>query len=257
MSTKEPNGSAVHFGFSTSIWLASMCPSHHSYCLCVIPMFSYHVVDYAPYQPDRWAREGLHAPGSDPLRWQVECPNTNAPIVVVDTTQLPQLAQARGAASSLPPKALCNVAPYRPPTTVRAGGGYVTPTNPPTPIPTICAIYRRGAWDLPKGKQDPGESIEACALREVREEVGIRDVALRAPLGITSHGYATGQQYAVKTTHWFLMRTPARRFEPEAAEGIRRATWARWPTLHAHIGYASLRRHMETVASRVAHLYTA
>jgi 8-oxo-dGTP pyrophosphatase MutT (NUDIX family) len=220
-------------------------------------MLAYHVVDYVPYQPDVWAREGLYATGADPLRWQVQPPTTNAPVVVVDTTRLPTRACAQGAASSLPPEALCNVAPYRPPVAMRAAGGYVVPAHPPTPVPTVCAIYRRGAWDLPKGKQDAGESVVECALREVREEIGIKEITLHAPLGITSHGYATAQQYAVKTTHWFLMRTPACTFAPQAAEGIRRATWARWPVLHAHIGYASLRRHMETVAPRIAHLYTA
>jgi 8-oxo-dGTP diphosphatase len=31
-----------------------------------------------------------------------------------------------------------------------------------------------GDWVLPKGKQEPGESLEATAVREVEEEVGVR-----------------------------------------------------------------------------------
>ena len=37
-------------------------------------------------------------------------------------------------------------------------------------------------WSLPKGKPDPGESGESCALREVEEETGIR-CELGAELG--------------------------------------------------------------------------
>ena len=218
-------------------------------------MLTYHVVDYAPYAPDAWARQGLHAPAEEPLRWQVEQPQTNAPVVVVDTGALDADARARGAARALPPNALCNLAPYRAPVAQRAAGGYVVPAHPTGTVPVVCAIYRRGVWDLPKGKQDPGETIVDCARREVREEVGIDRVAVQAPLGITSHGYATAKGYVVKTTHWFMMRTPAQTFAPQRAEGIRRAVWARWPVLHAHIGYASLHQHMRAVAPRVAHLY--
>ena len=33
--------------------------------------------------------------------------------------------------------------------------------------------FRRGAWDMPKGHQETGESLEECALREVAEETGL------------------------------------------------------------------------------------
>ena len=38
--------------------------------------------------------------------------------------------------------------------------------------------YAAGHWDLAKGKREPGESDVQAALREVREETGISDVAL-------------------------------------------------------------------------------
>jgi 8-oxo-dGTP diphosphatase len=40
----------------------------------------------------------------------------------------------------------------------------------------VALVHRPGRndWSLPKGKLDPGESFEECALREVLEETGFR-----------------------------------------------------------------------------------
>ena len=223
--------------------------------LSLFVMLAYHTVDYAPYNPEQWAAEGLRDSNGTLLRWHPTLPNTNAPVVVVDTRVLSSEAQARGRAASLPPEALCNVDPYRQPTAIRAAGGYVVPASPRVGVPVVLAIHRLGVWDLPKGKQDPGESLKACAEREVREEVGIETVHTQAPLGITSHGYETYKRYVVKTTHWFLMKTPATTFTPQVDEQIARVAWARWPVLLRHIGYESLRTHMKAITARVEHLH--
>ena len=40
-----------------------------------------------------------------------------------------------------------------------------------------------GAWAIPKGQVEPGETLEACARREFEEELGVRPEGPLLPLG--------------------------------------------------------------------------
>ena len=42
----------------------------------------------------------------------------------------------------------------------------------------LLMIFRRGKWDLPKGKIDQGETPPQAAIREVKEETGLSMVEL-------------------------------------------------------------------------------
>jgi predicted NUDIX family NTP pyrophosphohydrolase len=56
---------------------------------------------------------------------------------------------------------------------------------------------RRAPWSIPKGLPDAGESLESCALRETREETGVRCRILDV-LGESCY------QKSRKTVHAFL-----------------------------------------------------
>lgn len=87
-------------------------------------------------------------------------------------------------------------------------------------------MYRRGVWDLPKGKLDPGETIEHCAIREVMEETGIEGVILEGPLLITYHTYDESGKHILKETHWFRMAAPAPgELTPQLEEQITELRW--------------------------------
>lgn len=74
---------------------------------------------------------------------------------------------------------------------------------------------RRGAWRLPKGRLEPGESDEAAAIREVGEETG-RLVEIVAPLGVRRHLTRTDAgESAPKRTRFYLMRDRGVAREPD------------------------------------------
>lgn len=87
-------------------------------------------------------------------------------------------------------------------------------------------IYRRGSWDLPKGKIDPGETPEQAAVREVQEETGLKEVLLGPFLQMTYHTYRDKKIGRVlKPTYWYRMTTEEERLKPQAEEDIEVAEW--------------------------------
>lgn len=90
-------------------------------------------------------------------------------------------------------------------------------------------IFRRGHWDLPKGKLDAGETIEACALREVEEETGAQPLQIQYKIGTTTHHYFDTylQQPVEKITYWYAMLcTGSPILTPQTEEDITQIIWA-------------------------------
>ena len=166
-------------------------------------------------------------------------------VLVLDERQLAVRAEH---VARVPREAVLNVDPdgdFWKPALVEAGGGYVVRRG--AGGVELLLIFRRGAWDLPKGKLDPDESVEQAAHREVCEEVGIKKkkLTVTADLGETVHGYvwARREVYAVKTTRWFAMTTTAERFKPETREGIEAVAWVPWAEAGERLGFETLREH--------------
>lgn len=104
---------------------------------------------------------------------------------------------------------------------IKAGGGLVI-----NPFGKVLLIFRRGVWDLPKGKQDPGETLAQTAIREVREETGIPDLKIIEKMGNGYHCYMMSKQRTLKRTRWYLMQTQTPdQLVLQKEEGIQDAAW--------------------------------
>lgn len=86
-------------------------------------------------------------------------------------------------------------------------------------------IFRKGKWDLPKGKLDEGEKTKKAAVREVGEECGIRISKLENLLCKTWHVYEEKGQVVFKKTTWFNMRAKKQKLIPQLEEDITEARW--------------------------------
>lgn len=106
-----------------------------------------------------------------------------------------------------------------------AAGGYVVNASG-----EVLMIHRRGHWDLPKGKQEPGEDIEETAMREVEEECGIGGLNIDSPPFSTFHLYEELGETIVKESVWYKMTTDDQSAPiPQSEEDIKEAIWTDMP----------------------------
>ena len=107
-------------------------------------------------------------------------------------------------------------------TIIQAAGGIVKDE-----LDRTLFIYRRGFWDLPKGKLDEGESLIECAKREVEEECGITVQEVTDQPFITYHTYEEKGSSILKETYWYPMKaTNNQPLIPQTEEQIEAIEWA-------------------------------
>jgi 8-oxo-dGTP pyrophosphatase MutT (NUDIX family) len=90
-------------------------------------------------------------------------------------------------------------------------------------VDVVLAGRRRSSgdmvWGIPKGHVEEGESARETAVREVREETGIRG-EIQAELGDIEYNYAASgsRRRVLKRVHFFLMRAVGGHFADRDAE---------------------------------------
>ncbi|MGB0429921.1 MAG: NUDIX hydrolase [Bacteroidia bacterium] len=104
---------------------------------------------------------------------------------------------------------------------IKAAGGLVVNQKG-----EILMIKRRGVWDLPKGKVEDGEFMRQAAMREVKEETGLKKIKIKSTIKPTFHIYKMNNELVLKTTYWYLMENREEvELVPQAEEDIEEVRW--------------------------------
>ncbi len=104
---------------------------------------------------------------------------------------------------------------------IKAAGGVVKNSKN-----EILFIFRRGSWDLPKGKIEKDEKKKIAAIREIQEETGLQQVVLGDAICKTYHVYTFNEKRVLKKTYWYNMTTISdETLVPQTEEDIEQAVW--------------------------------
>lgn len=110
-----------------------------------------------------------------------------------------------------------------------------------------------GHWGFPKGHVERGEGAEAAALREVREETGLREAAVRGTIATIDWFFRFRGALIHKNCQFFLMETDRQNTKPQRSEGITACRWATLAEASRLIAYENAR----TVLRRAHDMITA
>jgi 8-oxo-dGTP diphosphatase len=115
--------------------------------------------------------------------------------------------------------------------------------------PKVLVVHRPkyDDWSFPKGKAEPGETIEETALREVREETGLECRIIREA-AVSRYRYRQRDGNSVpKVVHYFLMAPVNRKVPSVPGVEVDSAEWIEVGEASARLTHAADRDVLATV----------
>jgi 8-oxo-dGTP pyrophosphatase MutT (NUDIX family) len=106
-------------------------------------------------------------------------------------------------------------------------------------------------WGFPKGHLETEEPPELAALREVQEETGLTDLALRGEIETIDWYFRFRGRLIHKVCHFYLMESATTETNPQREEGITACRWATVADAMQCISYANARGVLERAAAMV------
>lgn len=96
-------------------------------------------------------------------------------------------------------------------------------------------------WGFPKGHVEEGEQPDDAALREVSEETGLADLAMRGLIDTIDWHFRFRGTLIHKICHFYLMETVESSTSPQRTEGITACRWLPFNEADELISYANAR----------------
>lgn len=82
-----------------------------------------------------------------------------------------------------------------------------------------------GHWIWPKGKIEKGEGPEAAAIREIGEEVGLKDIELIDKIGLSQYFFRLKGELIFKRVYIYLLRHNSDEKIKILPEEVQEAAW--------------------------------
>ncbi len=120
---------------------------------------------------------------------------------------------------------------------VSAGGVVFKRVNGRILIGFILDPYKK--WIFAKGHlEDIDKTIKAAAVRETKEEMGLKSLRVKAPLGQIKFSFTRKNLRIHKVVHYFLMEVrPSEKGTPQKEEKIKAIRWVSMPASRKLLGY--------------------